>query len=160
MRAFNQARGTRAVGSGHAHLTSFSVSGRRPDVDTPYVFFEILGGGWGATPAGDGLEATFGLMANCLDVPIEALDEAIGGVAELPEVLESLTSDEVRQALADLPDTFRVRSPSPRALRAGRAGPRVPRRCRFLVNRLLNPSASQSITVVLNWAAALSRWPA
>ncbi len=72
--AFNQARGTRAVGSGHAHLTSFSVSGRRPDVDTPYVFFEILGGGWGATPAGDGLDATFGLMANCLDVPIEALE--------------------------------------------------------------------------------------
>ena len=72
--AFNQARGVRAVGSGHAHLTSFSVSGRRPDVDAPYVFFEILGGGWGATPAGDGLDATFGLMANCLDAPIEAVE--------------------------------------------------------------------------------------
>jgi N-methylhydantoinase B len=72
--AFNQARGAQAVGSGHAHLSSFSVSGRRPASDTPYVFFEILGGGWGGTPAGDGLDATFGLMANCLDVPIEALE--------------------------------------------------------------------------------------
>jgi len=72
--AFNQARGREAVGSGHAHLTSFSVSGRRPPTDAPYVFFEILGGGWGGTAAGDGLDATFGLMANCLDVPIEALE--------------------------------------------------------------------------------------
>lgn len=72
--AFNQARGAQAVGSGHAHLSSFSVSGRRPATDAPYVFFEILGGGWGGTPAGDGLDATFGLMANCLDVPIEALE--------------------------------------------------------------------------------------
>jgi N-methylhydantoinase B len=72
--AFNQARGPQAVGSSHAHLSSFSVSGRRPESDTPYVFFEILGGGWGGTEAGDGLDATFGLMANCLDVPIEAVE--------------------------------------------------------------------------------------
>jgi N-methylhydantoinase B len=72
--AFNQARGRQAVGSGHAHLSSFSVSGRRPAPDEPYVFFEILGGGWGGTAAGDGLDATFGLMANCLDVPIEAME--------------------------------------------------------------------------------------
>jgi N-methylhydantoinase B len=72
--AFNQARGTRAVGSTHAHLSSFSVSGRDPGSERPYVFFEILGGGWGGTESGDGLDATFGLMANCLDVPIEALE--------------------------------------------------------------------------------------
>jgi N-methylhydantoinase B len=72
--AFNQARGAAAVGSCHAHLSSFSVSGRRPARDDPYVFFEILGGGWGGTAVGDGLDATFGLMANCLDVPIEALE--------------------------------------------------------------------------------------
>ncbi len=72
--AFNEARGAQAVGSGHAHLSSFSVSGRRPGADDPYVFFEILGGGWGGTSAGDGMDATFGLMANCLDVPIEAME--------------------------------------------------------------------------------------
>ncbi len=72
--AFNQARGDRAVGSTHAHLSSFSVSGRDPHGQRHYVFFEILGGGWGGTSDGDGLDATFGLMANCLDVPIEALE--------------------------------------------------------------------------------------
>ncbi len=70
--AFNQACGENAVGSTHAHLSSFSVSGR--DDDAPYVCFEILGGGWGATREHDGLDATFGLMANCYDTPIEALE--------------------------------------------------------------------------------------
>lgn len=70
--AFNQARGENAVGSTHGHLSSFSVSGHH--ADTPYVCFEILGGGWGATRAHDGLDATFGLMANCYDMPIEALE--------------------------------------------------------------------------------------
>ncbi len=70
--AFNEARGANAVGSTHGHLSSFSVSGRAGDV--PYVCFEILGGGWGATRAQDGLDATFGLMANCYDTPIEALE--------------------------------------------------------------------------------------
>ncbi len=72
--AFNQARGDRAVGSTHAHLSSFSVSGRHPGSRRPYVFFEILGGGWGGTTDGDGLDATFGLMANCFDAPIEAVE--------------------------------------------------------------------------------------
>lgn len=70
--AFNQARGENAVGSTHGHLSSFSVSGRH--ADSPYVCFEILGGGWGATRDHDGLDATFGLMANCYDTPIEALE--------------------------------------------------------------------------------------
>ena len=35
---------------------------------------EITGGGWGGTNTGDGLDATFGLMANCLDTPVEALE--------------------------------------------------------------------------------------
>jgi N-methylhydantoinase B/oxoprolinase/acetone carboxylase alpha subunit len=70
--AFNQARGENAVGSTHGHLSSFSVSGRHGDA--PYVCFEILGGGWGATREHDGLDATFGLMANCYDTPIEALE--------------------------------------------------------------------------------------
>jgi len=72
--AFNQARADQAVGSTHAHLSSFSVSGRHPGSGKLYAFFEILGGGWGGTATGDGLDATFGLMANCLDVPIEALE--------------------------------------------------------------------------------------
>jgi N-methylhydantoinase B len=72
--AFNGARGGDAVGSSHGHMSSFSVSGPTPGGGPPFVYFEILGGGWGATREGDGLDATFGLMANCLDTPIEALE--------------------------------------------------------------------------------------
>lgn len=66
--AFNQPRGDDAVASNHAHLPSFSVT------DGRFVCFEMLGGGWGGTAAGDGLDAAFGLMANCFDTPIEALE--------------------------------------------------------------------------------------
>jgi N-methylhydantoinase B len=72
--AFNGARRGDAVGSSHGHMSSFSVSGPTPGGGAPFVYFEILGGGWGATREGDGLDATFGLMANCLDTPIEALE--------------------------------------------------------------------------------------
>ncbi|HLI11628.1 MAG TPA: hydantoinase B/oxoprolinase family protein [Alphaproteobacteria bacterium] len=72
--AFNQARGEQAVGSGHAHLTSFSTSGRSPENGEPFVLFEYHGGGWGGTSRCDGLDATFGLMANCFDNPIEAIE--------------------------------------------------------------------------------------
>lgn len=72
--AFNGARGERAVGANHGHLSSYSLSGRSPTSDTPWVIFDIVGGGWGGTASGDGLSATFGLMANAFDLPIEALE--------------------------------------------------------------------------------------
>ena len=72
--AFNGARGTEAVGSGHGHLTSFSTSGRMPGTGETFVLFEYHGGGWGGTSRGDGLDATFGLMANSFDNPIEAIE--------------------------------------------------------------------------------------
>jgi N-methylhydantoinase B len=72
--AFNGARGERAVANGHGHLTSFSTSGRMPGTGEPFVLFEYHGGGWGGTPETDGLDATFGLMANSFDTPIEAIE--------------------------------------------------------------------------------------
>ncbi|MSP89092.1 MAG: hydantoinase B/oxoprolinase family protein [Alphaproteobacteria bacterium] len=72
--AFNRARGAQAVGANHAHLASFSASGTFPGTRDPWVLFDITGGGWGGTSSGDGLDATFGLMANCLDTPVEALE--------------------------------------------------------------------------------------
>ncbi len=71
--AFNEPRGAEAVGSNHGHLTSFSVSGQR-DGDDSFVFFDLLGGGWGGNCQGDGLSATFGFMANCADAPMEAVE--------------------------------------------------------------------------------------
>lgn len=72
--AFNAARGEDAVGDSHGHLTSFSTSGRTADSDETFVLFEYHGGGWGGTSRCDGLDATFGLMANCFDNPIEAIE--------------------------------------------------------------------------------------
>ncbi|GAB4171266.1 MAG: hydantoinase B/oxoprolinase family protein [Thalassobaculales bacterium] len=72
--AFNQARGAEAVGSTHAHLSSYSVSGRRPETGKPFILFDFLGGGWGGTAETDGLDGTLGLMANCQDAPIEVVE--------------------------------------------------------------------------------------
>lgn len=72
--AFNRADPARAVGSTHAHLSSYSLSGRDAASGRNWVFFDLLGGGWGGNRAGHGLDATFGLMANCYDTPIEALE--------------------------------------------------------------------------------------
>lgn len=72
--AFNGARGQNAVAAGHSHLTSFSTSGRMPGSGETFVLFEYHGGGWGGTARTDGLDATFGLMANCYDNPIEAIE--------------------------------------------------------------------------------------
>ena len=56
--------------------SSFSTSGTRPLTDETFVLFEYHGGGWGATSANDGLDATFGLMANSFDNPVEAIELA------------------------------------------------------------------------------------
>jgi N-methylhydantoinase B len=45
-----------------------------PGTDETFVLFEYHGGGWGGTSRGDGLDATFGLMANSFDNPIEAIE--------------------------------------------------------------------------------------
>lgn len=72
--ALNGARGREAVGSSHGHLSSFSTSGRMPQNGETFVLFEYHGGGWGGTSRCDGLDATFGLMANSFDNPIEAIE--------------------------------------------------------------------------------------
>ena len=50
------------------------VIGTHPDSSRRFVCFEIFGGGWGGTMKGDGLSASFGLMANSCDTPIEAVE--------------------------------------------------------------------------------------
>lgn len=74
VQAFNGATGVNAVANGHGHLSSFSTSGRKPSTGGTFVLFEYHGGGWGGTSRSDGLDATFGLMANCYDNPIEAIE--------------------------------------------------------------------------------------
>jgi len=79
--AFSKASPERAVGSSHAHLTANAIGGRTPDTGNQYVFFEILGGGWGATSEHDGNSAVYLNMGNCLDLPVEAIE------SELPDII-------------------------------------------------------------------------
>jgi N-methylhydantoinase B len=72
--AFSKASPQRAVGSSHAHLTANAIGGRHPATGKQYVFFEILGGGWGATSEHDGNSAVYLNMGNCLDLPVEAIE--------------------------------------------------------------------------------------
>jgi N-methylhydantoinase B len=72
--AFSKASPERAVGSSHAHLTANAIGGRTPHKGKQYVFFEILGGGWGATSEHDGNSAVYLNMGNCLDLPVEAIE--------------------------------------------------------------------------------------
>jgi len=79
--AFSKASPERAVGSSHAHLTANAIGGRHPDTRKQYVFFEILGGGWGATAEHDGNSAVYLNLGNCMDLPVEAIEY------ELPDIL-------------------------------------------------------------------------
>jgi N-methylhydantoinase B len=72
--AFSKASPDKAVGSSHAHLTANAIGGRSQDGRKQYVFFEILGGGWGATAQHDGNSAVYCNLGNCLDLPVEAIE--------------------------------------------------------------------------------------
>jgi len=72
--AFNEARREDAVGSGHAHLSTYSVTGWQRDEQRTFILFDFLGGGWGGTRETDGLDGVLGLMANALDAPIEVVE--------------------------------------------------------------------------------------
>jgi N-methylhydantoinase B len=72
--ALNAARGEDQVASGVASVCSFAANGVDPGTGRGFVCFEIFGGGWGGSARCDGLDASFGLMANCLDTPIEAVE--------------------------------------------------------------------------------------
>jgi len=72
--AFSKASPEKAVGSSHAHLTANAIGGRTPDKRKQYVFFEIHGGGWGATPEHDGNSAVYCNLGNCLDLPVEGIE--------------------------------------------------------------------------------------
>ena len=74
VQAVNQARGEDQAASGLACVCSFAANGTYPDSNRRFVCFEIFGGGWGGTMKGDGLSASFGLMANSYDTPIEAVE--------------------------------------------------------------------------------------
>jgi N-methylhydantoinase B len=51
-----------------------SLSGKTPGSSTPWIFFEVLVGGWGGRPGSDGVEACSAHIHNVANTPVEMLE--------------------------------------------------------------------------------------
>lgn len=73
--ALAQALPDRVPAAGQGTMNNVLIGGLRPN-RTPYTYYETIGGGMGAAPAGDGLSGAQVHMTNTLNTPIEALEIA------------------------------------------------------------------------------------
>jgi N-methylhydantoinase B len=69
--ALAQAMPERMVGLPYGDCNGTSVSGRDPRTGVPYVLGDLPPGGWGATSAHDGMDATYDRHGNCMDITPE-----------------------------------------------------------------------------------------
>jgi N-methylhydantoinase B len=57
-------------------MNNTTIGGLDPRTDMSFAYYETVGGGMGAAPAGDGLSGVHTHMSNSLNTPIEALEHA------------------------------------------------------------------------------------
>jgi N-methylhydantoinase B len=57
-------------------MNNVAVGGHDPERGAPFAYYETVGGGAGAGPAGDGLSGVHSHMTNTLNTPVEALEYA------------------------------------------------------------------------------------
>jgi N-methylhydantoinase B len=57
-------------------MNNVTVGGHDPERDAPFAYYETIGGGAGAGPAGDGLSGIHVHMTNTLNTPVEAMEYA------------------------------------------------------------------------------------
>jgi N-methylhydantoinase B len=69
--ALGQAIPERMVGMTYGDCNSFNVSALDPETGIPYIADDLPPGGWGGTPFGDGMNATYSRHGNCMDLTIE-----------------------------------------------------------------------------------------
>jgi len=62
------------VAAGEGEHAQFLAGGTDPATGEPYVFYEMIVGGWGATPHKAGEHALFALNANCENTPAEVFE--------------------------------------------------------------------------------------
>jgi N-methylhydantoinase B len=55
-------------------MNNVTVGGYDPELTAPFAYYETVGGGAGAGPAGDGLSGVHVHMTNTLNTPVEALE--------------------------------------------------------------------------------------
>ncbi len=73
--ALAQALPDRAPAASQGTMNNLTVGGMRDD-GRPFAYYETIGGGMGASPAGDGLSGVQVHMTNTLNTPVEALEIA------------------------------------------------------------------------------------
>jgi len=69
--ALGQAIPDRIVGMPYGDCNSYSVSALDPQTGIPYIADDLPPGGWGGTPVGDGMDATYSRHGNCMDLTPE-----------------------------------------------------------------------------------------
>lgn len=73
--ALAQALPDRVAAAGQGTMNNCTMGGKRTD-GSAWAYYETLGGGMGAHPAGDGLSGAHVHMSNTLNTPVEALEMA------------------------------------------------------------------------------------
>ena len=73
--ALGQALPDRIPAASQGTMNNLTIGGLRTD-GTPYAYYETIGGGMGAAPAGPGMSGVQVHMTNTLNTPIEALEIA------------------------------------------------------------------------------------
>lgn len=86
MRAFAQALPDRVIAAGVGSAAIGIVAGRRPD-GTPFIFYEVHGGGEGASATRDGLSGLRSNMGNTMNTPVESIEHEYPLVVERHELL-------------------------------------------------------------------------
>ena len=74
--ALGQAVPERIPAASAGTMNNLTVGGVDPRMETPYAYYETIGGGCGATPFHDGASAVQTHMTNTMNTPIEALEHA------------------------------------------------------------------------------------
>lgn len=74
--ALQPALGERAVGGGYGSAAVFTLGGVDPRSGRPFVSYETIGGGMGASAEGPGLNGHRVHMGNTMNLPVESLEAA------------------------------------------------------------------------------------
>jgi N-methylhydantoinase B len=74
--AFGRLLPESAVAASQGTMNNLAIGGIDPRTGRPYTLYETIAGGWGARPAGDGVDGMHSHMTNTLNTPVEALEIA------------------------------------------------------------------------------------
>jgi N-methylhydantoinase B len=72
--ALSRALPGRIAAAGQGTMNNLTLGGEHPETGAPWAYYETLGGGGGASPAGPGLSGAHVHMSNTRNTPAEALE--------------------------------------------------------------------------------------